>query len=396
MKKIILGISVFAITAATVIAYPIYQNATNAATVSSTTHHSPAMETEHPLIQLAILLDTSGSMDGLINQTRDQLWQVVNQFANSTKDGKTPKLEVAVFEYGNDRLSAESGYIRKVTDLTTELDGVSESLFSLTTNGGSEYCGYVIKEAVNQLEWSTSDSAVKVIFIAGNEPFTQGPISFQQSVAAAKEQGITVNTIFAGDMRTGINTGWKTGAMLAGGDFMSINQNHVVAHINAPQDKRLAELNATLNKTYIPYGSEGANKIARQSLMDQKNQAISMGQLAKRTISKASSFYRNDSWDLVDALEGGKVDLDKIDQEKLPAPMKKMEKEKQKEFVKEKMDQRKEVREEIARLSKQREDFVAEQKAKSNKPAAITMNEAMTSAIKKQSKAKGYRFQENP
>lgn len=391
-KKIVLGISVFAITAAVVVAYPLYQKSANARVVPTPVDTPIIKKTEPPLIQMAILLDTSGSMSGLINQTRDQLWQVVNRFATSTKDGLTPRLEVAVFEYGNSSLSVNSGYIRKVTDLTTELDAVSEALFALTTNGGSEYCGYVIQEAVTRLAWSDADDAVKVIFIAGNEPFTQGPVPFQQAIGHARGKGITVNTIHAGDMKIGANSGWKQGAMLAGGDYMNIDHNHVVAHVNAPQDKRLSELNAQLNQTYVPYGSEGKGKAKRQALMDSKNKDVSMGQLAKRVISKATSFYRNDSWDLVDALEDGKVDLDKIEEEKLPEPMKKMDKEKQKAFVQEKAQARKKLKAEIAELSKQREAYVAQQRAASPAPAVNTMNEAMTSAIEKQSKAKGYEF----
>lgn len=395
-KKIILGISVFAITAAVVVGYPLYQKSANARVTPTPVDMPPIKKSEPPLIQMAILLDTSGSMSGLINQTRDQLWQVVNRFATSTKDGMTPRLEVAVFEYGNSGLPANTGYIRKVTDLTTELDAVSEALFSLTTNGGSEYCGYVIQEATHQLAWSDSDDAVKVIFIAGNEPFTQGPVPFQQAIGGAKTKGITVNTIHAGDMRTGANSGWKAGAMLAGGDYMNIDHNHVVAHVNAPQDQRLSELNAQLNQTYIPYGSAGRGKAERQAKMDSKNKDVSMGQLAKRVISKATSFYRNDSWDLVDALEDGKVNLDSIEEEKLPEPMKKMDKAKQKTYVQQKLQARKKIKEEIRLLSKQREAYVAEQKAKAPAPAVKTMNEAMTTAIEKQSKAKGYEFKQKP
>jgi len=93
-----------------------------------------------PVIQVAILLDTSGSMDGLIDQTRKQLWRVVNELAIAKKDGHSPNLQVALYEYGNDGLPAEKGYIRRVLPLTTDLDRVSEELFALRTNGGSEYC----------------------------------------------------------------------------------------------------------------------------------------------------------------------------------------------------------------------------------------------------------------
>ena len=103
-----------------------------------------AISVLHPRIQVAILLDTSNSMDGLIDQTRNQLWQVVNEFASARQNGVAPILEIALFEYGNDNNSRSSGYVRKLSAFTRELDQVSEGLFSLTTNGGNEYCGFAI------------------------------------------------------------------------------------------------------------------------------------------------------------------------------------------------------------------------------------------------------------
>src|SRR5688572_13503 len=127
-----------------------------------------------PVIQLAVLLDTSNSMDGLIDQARKQLWRVVNELASSKKNGVTPDLRVALYEYGNDSLPSSTGHIRRVLPLTSDLDKVSEELFALKTNGGSEYCGHVIDEATKHLEWSASSHDLKLIFIAGNEEFTQG------------------------------------------------------------------------------------------------------------------------------------------------------------------------------------------------------------------------------
>jgi hypothetical protein len=45
-------------------------------------------------IQISILLDSSNSMAGLIDQARTQLWQIVNSLTKVTKDGKVPQLEV--------------------------------------------------------------------------------------------------------------------------------------------------------------------------------------------------------------------------------------------------------------------------------------------------------------
>lgn len=89
-------------------------------------------------VDVALLLDTSNSMDGLISQAKSQLWTIVQQFASAKKHGKTPLLRVALFEYGNTNLPASEGYIRQVVGLTDDLDVLSEALFALRTRGGDE------------------------------------------------------------------------------------------------------------------------------------------------------------------------------------------------------------------------------------------------------------------
>ena len=355
-------------------------------------HNKPIKQ---PKIQLAILLDTSGSMDGLIDQTRNQLWQVVNEFSTAKQNGITPILEVAVFEYGNDGNPKSAGHVRKLNSFTRELDKVSEGLFSLTTNGGNEYCGFAIKTAVENLQWSKAQSDIKTIFIAGNEPFTQGPVHYQHAIQLAKQQGISVNTIFAGNHQNGVQTGWHSGATLAGGDYMSIDANQQVVHIEAPQDQKIAELNVKLNQTYVPYGSNGKESVQRQMEQDAQSSNISAGLLSKRAKSKSSSFYRNSSWDLVDALEDGEVaeaQLAEMEEEALPEPMKKMTAKERQEYVSGKADERKAIKEEIASLSKKRDVYVAEKK-KENAMTAPSVSDALTQAVKKQAAAKEFQFE---
>jgi len=396
MKKFILGISVFVLTAGVVVSYPFMQSSATAKVINdNATTKTSFNQQRQPLIQLAILLDTSSSMDGLINQAREQLWQVVNKFAESKKDGVTPRMEVAVYEYGNSNLTEQNGYIRRVSALTSELDGVSEGLFGLSTNGGDEYCGFVIKTAVNELNWSKDPNSVKMIFIAGNEPFTQGPVPFQEAIKLAKQKGITVNTIHAGNANDSEVSSWKNGAIMAGGNFMTIDQNVAVAHYQAPQDQRLQELNSQLNQTYVPYGNEGRKKAERQAAIDMKNQSISSGLAAKRTISKASKLYSNEKWDLVDAIDKGKVDLDKLNKDAMPAPMQNLGRAEQKAYVAEKAKERKDIQEEIVRLSKQRDQFIAKKRQQAaSVGVGNTMEDALSEAVTSQAKAKGYSFQQ--
>ncbi len=348
-----------------------------------------------PKIQLAILLDTSSSMDGLIDQTRNQIWQVINEFSTAKQNGLAPILEVALFEYGNNGNSENNGYVRQLSSFTRELDKVSEGLFSLTTNGGDEYCGYAIKTAVNDLQWSSSDNNIKTIFIAGNEPFTQGPVNYQHTIELAKKRGISVNTIHAGGHQEGISNGWQSAALLTGGNYMSIDTNIQVVHIDAPQDQEIAALNAKLNETYIPYGESGAKNKSRQLEQDNNSDSISAGLMAKRAMSKISSFYKNESWDLVDAMEEGAIDeeaLAEMESASLPEPMKTMSTQQKKDYVIAKSEQRKEIQQQIADLSKSRDKFVAEKQSK-QVAAAPSMSDALTYAIRKQAEQKNFIFE---
>lgn len=350
----------------------------------------------HPRIQVAILLDTSSSMDGLIDQTRNQIWQVINEFSSLKQNGVQPRLEVAVIEYGNNGNSNTEGYVRQVSAFTRELDKVSESLFSLRTNGGNEYCGYAIKTATESLTWSNKQSDLKTIFIAGNESFHQGPVSVANAVALAKEKGIVVNTIFAGVHAAGAQSGWQQAAALAGGDYLSINADRKVVHINAPQDKKIAELNQQLNQTYIPYGAEGSKGVARQKAQDSANAQISSGLMAKRAQSKSSSYYSNANWDLVDAVKEGKVDQNAVadlPEASLPAAMKKLTKQERKDFVQTKLEEREDLQRQIQSLAAERKRFVAEKEK--NKPAEeASISDALISSVKKQAKSKAFEVTE--
>ncbi len=350
---------------------------------------------KRPLVQVALLLDTSNSMDGLINQAKTQLWKFVNEFATAKKDGKAPEIYVALYEYGNDRLSKESKWIRRVLPLTDDLDMVSKELFALRTNGGSEYCGAVIKHAVENLDWSKSDGDLKVIFIAGNEPFTQGGVDYRKACKAAIEKGITVNTIFCGNHAEGVRTHWKDGATLADGMYMHIDQSKVV-HIDAPQDKELARLGRELNRTYVGYGAAGKLRKEEQKMQDENAAKAAPGVMAQRAITKAQKdLYRNAGWDLVDAVAEGKARIEDLKDEDLPEEMRKMTVEERKAYVEKKRKERAELQKKINDLNEQRKKYVAQKMKELSGKGEDTLDSAMIKAIREQAKKKQFRFEES-
>ena len=352
-----------------------------------------AKTSKRPLVQIAILLDTSNSMDGLIEQAKSQLWKISNEFIKARQDGVAPEVQIALYEYGKSSLPRESGWIRQIQPLTTDLDKVSEELFALRTNGGEEYCGWVIQRAVAELAWSPASDVYKVIFIAGNEPFTQGPVKYTESCKAAITKGIIVNTIHCGNEAEGVNTKWKDGADLADGKYLVIDQNRAVVSIEAPQDKEIAKLGVEMNKTYLAFGAAGEVAYRRQAKQEANvaTLAPASGAAVQRAVTKSSANYRNASWDLVDAAKEKDFEIGKLKAEDLPAPMQQMNAQERAAYIEKNARERSELQAKINQLNAEREKYVA-QKLKEGS-GKNTLDAAMISAIREQGQKRNFKFE---
>jgi hypothetical protein len=343
-----------------------------------------------PVVQIAILLDTSGSMDGLIGQAKTQLWSIVNEFIFARRGGIAPDVQVALYEYGNDGLSSKEGYIRQVVPFSTDLDKISEELFALKTNGGQEYCGQVIHEATKSLKWSSSSDDLKVIFIAGNEPFTQGSVEYKKACKEAIAKGIIVNTIHCGTESEGVRGNWKDGAVLADGTFLNIDQNSQIIHIEAPQDKEIAAMSSKLNETYIAIGSEGQIAQQRQSAQDLNASNMSKEAALQRSVAKSSFNYRNSNWDLVDALKDEKFKLEDVNTADLPENMQKMTTEQRKAYADSKAKDRVEIQQKIQVLNTQRNNYIAVETKKQQ--GDKTLGSAIINSVRQQAVKKNFEF----
>ncbi len=350
-----------------------------------------AIRDDESLVQIAILLDTSNSMDGLIEQAKSQLWKVVNEFNDAKQEGKTAVVQVALYEYGNSGLSMGNNYIRQVLPFTRDLDKVSEQLFKLTTNGGDEYCGAVIRVALDDLAWDRKGSTYKAMFIAGNEPFTQGPVSSQDACKAAIQKGVVVNTIHCGDQAQGERGGWRTGAALAEGKYLTINQDKAIVHVDTPQDQEITRLSIELNKTYISYGKDGARGMANQTAQDNNASSYKQaGSAVERAVTKTSANYKNSTWDLVDACKKDGLKLADVPEAELPAELKKMTPEERQAYVDKNAAERTEIQIKIKNLNDERQAYIA--KAAKEKGQDDTLDKAMAKAVREQAEKRGVDF----
>lgn len=385
--KQLLKMSVLALSFASLTACPAKEKHYNPEQLALNIKATPKPEKKY--IKVALLLDTSNSMDGLIDQAKAQLWEIVNELSYAKCENEKPNLQIALYEYGNDKLNADEGYIRQVLAFSEDLDDISKELFSLTTKGGNEYCGQVIDTALDQLQWNESKQDLKFIFIAGNEAFNQGTINYKTAAKKAHSNNVTVNTIFCGNYEGGIASFWKDGADLAHGDYMAINHNHTTVHVASPYDDEILNLNRKLNKTYVAYGSLGHSKMMLQAEQDTNAEGYSSANAVSRTVSKSSHLYKNKSWDLVDASKDKEFEYESIKQSQLPAELKGKSTSQIKIYVTNKQKEREAIQKEIQQLNTKRKQHLSLQKSNSKN----ALESAMIKAIKTQAKQKNYTWE---
>ena len=362
-------------------------NSSNAKPIKDETNEKPK-PSENNKIQVALLLDTSNSMDGLIDQAKSRLWNIVNTLTTLKYSGKNPDIEIALYEYGNDGLAQQSNYIRQVTPLTTDLDLISEKLFALKTNGGNEYCGAVIQDATKKLQWGTANNNMKLIYIAGNEAFNQGGINYKEAISDAMKNDIYVNTIFCGNSMEGINTFWKDGADYGKGKYFNIDSNLSVKYVSTPYDDQISQCNVKINTTYIGYGSKGSSKKMNQETQDRNAQKLSSANYAERAVSKSKAVYKNESWDLVDRMKEDSKAISKIKKEELPAELQNKSQAELEVIVKQKTKERESIQKEIGELGKKRQQYIDAEAKKSK--SQDDLGNAINTSIVALAKVKGY------
>lgn len=365
------------------------------------TEQSAASKEGTAVVQLALLLDTSSSMNGLINQARTYLWKIVNDMTLGRQNGKLPSIQIALYEYGNSGLSSSENWIRQVLPFTDDLDNVSKKLFELTTGGGTECCGAVIDRAVKDLKWNTDDpNALKMVFIAGNEPFNQGNVAYASAIARGLEKGITVNTIHCGSANNHDTKLWRDGARKGDGCFLNIDQNAAQPDPETPFDAELATLSSSLNRTYLAYGSRKAReeKMENQARQDELAQGLSFEASANRAEAKANkAAYRNTSWDMVDLYEqNGVKALGELNGKgELPSELEGKTEEEMEAVVKRKAAERADIQKKVRELTAQRSEWLnkwKEERKDAGKGREESLDEVMIQAVRKQASKKQFSF----
>ncbi len=346
--------------------------------------HAPAAQA----IDLVICLDTSGSMQGLIDSARAKLWDIVSELSNVQP---TPQLRVGLLTYGSPNTSsADKGWIVRQIGLTSDLDAVYERMMAMSITGGDEFVGWVLNDAVNTMDWSPDPSALKLIFVAGNESADQAAhqANFRNVGSMAIAKGIKINAIYCGSHQQGLSEKWDQVARCGGGVFSSIDMQTATAQVATPYDDALLKLNIELNATYVPFGKEGRIGAARQISADASAESVGIASAPSRVAAKATVLYKNEKWDLVDAALDKDFKLEEIKEADLPAYMQKMAPKKRVDHLAQQRTLRARVQSKIQKVGRRRRTFLRKEKSKSSS-GKQGLDEALIKTIRKQAAEKG-------
>jgi hypothetical protein len=348
-------------------------------------------KTDTAKIQVAIILDVSNSMDGLIRQAKRQMWSMIKVIGQVHYNNARPPVEIALYTYGHAYNDKAKGYIKKICGFTRNLDEINNNLSTLSTSGSYEYHGQAIFTALEELKWDSLPNSYKVIFIAGNEDFYQGPIHWKKACDLATQKGVIVNTIYCGEREKGILEHWDLGRGCGDGMFVSIDHNARLQNINTPVDTAIIGLKKQLSETYIYYGKNGYRQFKEWDTLPKAGVGGNAKTMEYIIVKTDEHFYDNSSWDLIDASIKDSTILNKVDMKTLPPEWKSRSRQQLKQVVAEKKTKRQLIRNMISAANKQRDSYINTEKTKTSSPDIITLETAIEGIIREQVRRFGMR-----
>jgi Mg-chelatase subunit ChlD len=339
------------------------------------------------VLEMVFVLDTTGSMGGLIDGAKQRIWGIINDVMQ--KPSK-PRVRVGLVAYRD----VGDEYVTRIEPITEDLDKVYTTLMAYRAAGGGDEPENVRKalaDGVRNAGWSDEKSGVaQIVFLVGDAPpqnYAQEPDVLVTTEEAVR-RNMVVNTIQCGGS-SDTRQIWQSIAVRGEGKYFAIAQDGGVQAISTPYDKRLAELALLNGKTYIGYGRKDVRDgiTARQISADSSIAAgAPLGAQAERAVNKALNSYQYDG-DLVQDVENGKVKLEDVKKEELPEDLQKISGADRKKEIDRRIAERQKIRAEILELSKKRDAFIADERKRIGQKNAF--DTAVAQALQEQLRRKG-------
>ncbi len=315
----------------------------------------PPVPTEPPKVDIVFVLDTTGSMSGLLAGAKRKIWSIANKVLSGQP---RPHVRFGLIGYRD----IGDAYVTKRYELTEDLDDIHEHLKGLRAAGGGdtpEHVNQALAEAIRQMQWRHGDGVLRQIYLVGDAPPHEGRSGLRSADLAreATNRQIVINAVRCGSMpRTQL--AWQRIARLAGGLYASIRQDGNMYAVKTPMDRRLADLNARLSATLLASGGAAAKRATRRRAT--ANAAMDRVAQAESAAYRARS-GRIDSNDLLTRIKRGKK-LSSFKPSDLPAPVAAMPKTEREAYVAKVARQRATLRNKIVKLATKRKAYIKNQR----------------------------------
>ena len=377
-----IALALLVATATGIASFPLIKQA-QAIQAVQTTAITPAQSHR---IEVVFVLDTTSSMSGLIQAAREKIWSIATTMASAQQN---PDIRMGLVAF-RDRGDA---YITRGYDLSNDLDSMYASLMDLSAQGGGdgpESVNQALYEAVHDMSWSNDDNTYKVIFLVGDAPphmDYHNDVKYPLTLQVARQKGIVVNAIQSGQHQQ-TRPAWQQIAALGQGDYFQVEDSGNTVAVATPYDRKLSSLAAKLEATRLYFGDKEAKKAqqAKTEANDRLRKELSSEALARRDTFNATASGKANllgESELVDAISSGRVELDEIEQENLPASLQAMAPAEQMEVIGEQAKRRNELQQQINQLSESRSSYIKE-KVDAAGGAEDSLDEKIYRSIKQQ------------
>jgi Mg-chelatase subunit ChlD len=343
-----------------------------------------------PRIEVCFVLDTTGSMGGLIEGAKQKIWSIANEMISAQP---TPELKLGLIGY-RDR---GDDYVVKSFSLTDDIDAIYGHLREFQAGGGGdtpESVNEALAEAIHKMPWSTDKKVLKIIFLVGDAPphmdYPNGP-KYPDLCREAAKKDLIINTIQCGEMAE-TKPIWQEIAKLSEGSYVGISQSGNVAVISTPMDKELSRLNEQIGATLIPYGDSTLQAEVHAKFVAAKSAPVAA--MADRlTYNSKTGRAMQGRGELVDALNDKSLKLGDIDQKQLPAELQKLDRDELQTRIAKSRDERADLQKQIAELSKKREAYIqSENKRLASEGKGDAFDQKVTETLHAQAAKKGINY----
>ena len=395
MKTNILLAGLVFTTVGAVLVYPTLRGQ---ATPVIHTETSIAAPTATKRVEVVFVLDTTGSMGGLIAAAKEKIWSIASTLAQAKQ---APEISMGLVAY-RDRGDA---YVTQVVDLNKDLDSMYAKLMQFRADGGGdapESVNQALDDAINRISWSQDPSTYRVVFLVGDAPphmDYQDDVKFPTTVAAAAAKGIVVNTIQCGNMHETVKP-WQEIASLGHGRYFTVEQAGSAVAIETPFDSRIATLAAELDSTRLYYGSAEQQRAmeAKVNATTRLTEEASVAARARRgafnvTSAGAGNFLGDR--ELVDDVASGRVDVAAVPPAQLPASVAALPVDAQRELLAATAEKREELKRQIADLAAQRDAYI-ETQVEADGGAATSLDKQIYDAVREQAAPLGLEYEGGP